>query len=170
MISMLNGVDASKNSTFLSGSLENKLNCTINNSMKGGVLATTFCFTDIIKDVHYTFLTFTFKNGVFSGFSDTSIKYSNGDTTVNISEEQALDIAKEYTQNYSYAMPDGSMVGGFNVTRFSPTLRGYAAGGSTVLKPCWDVNLWFNQTYPGSVHGLEVLFGRVPEKSSNAAK
>jgi hypothetical protein len=54
-------------------------------------------------------------------------------------------------------MPDGSQVSDFNVTSISTNLRSTAIGpNSSVLEPYWDVKLYLNQTYPGSVHGLEV--------------
>jgi hypothetical protein len=100
---------------------------------------------------------FSFKDGYFSSHSDTSVRYTIGDTTVNISEDQAIDIAIKYIQTYSYDMPGGWKVSGFNVTRTAAKLSSIVTDSkSNVLEPYWDVSLYLNQTYPGSVHGLEV--------------
>ncbi len=153
MINMLSGVDTSKNLTTLSGNI----NFTLNSFSVGDVKQTTFCFTDIFNRAPYTFLMFSFKDGYFSSHSDTTVRYTIGDTTVNISEDQAIDIAMKYIQTYSYDMPGGWKVSGFNVTRTAAKLNSIATDSkSTVLEPYWDVSLYLNQTYPGSVHGLEV--------------
>jgi hypothetical protein len=75
----------------------------------------------------------------------------------NISKEQAIAIAMNYIKNYSYEMPGGIWITNFNVTEnrtvaeLSPAVR-----DSYTLYPEWHVEVYVNQTYPGSVHGLQV--------------
>jgi hypothetical protein len=99
-------------------------------------------------------LRFGFTNGCFTGFSDTGARMIIGDTAVNISREQAIDIAMRALQNYSYDMPGGLKVSDFNVTEIYAYLRSDSAQKSNVLQASWVVEMGLNQTCPGSVHGL----------------
>jgi hypothetical protein len=153
MINMLAGVDASKNYAALVGNL----NCTIRNYPVGTAQHTSIKFTDVYNGAPSVFLIVDFQDGYFEGFSDSSVRFTVGDTTVNISKEQAIDISLQRIRNFSFAMNGGVEVSGFNVTRIDAELSSaVTTQTSNVLEPCWDVNLYLNQTYPGSVHGLLV--------------
>ncbi len=95
------------------------------------------------------------KNGLLQGLLDTRDVYSVGDTTVNISKEQAVDIAMKYLPSYSYEMPDHTFVSDFNITE-DKTMTELVAFpiDSLELRPYWSVKLYLNQTYPGSVDGF----------------
>jgi hypothetical protein len=111
-----------------------------------------------VNGADYTSLQISFhKNGALYTLHDDRAVYSIGDTTVNISHEQAIDIAMKYSETYSYAMPDGSQVSGFNITEDQSTAKLVAYPiHSAELRPYWDVELYLNQTYPGYVHGLTI--------------
>jgi hypothetical protein len=102
-------------------------------------------------------LDLTFRNGLLIGMLDQRAVYAIGDTSVNISKEQAVAIAMKYIQNYSYTVPRKVEISGFNVTeertvtQLAPVLR-----ESDTLYPSWNVMLYLNQTYPGSVYALSV--------------
>lgn len=51
-------------------------------------------------------------------------------------------------------MPGGWKVNDFNVTNNYAYLRSDTQPYSSVLQASWVVDLYLNQTYPGSVHGL----------------
>ena len=59
-------------------------------------------------------------------------------------------------ESFSYDMPGGWEVSDFNVTDNYAYLRSDTQPYSTVLQASWVVDLYLNQTYPGSVHGLTV--------------
>lgn len=154
MINMLDNVDATKNSSTITGNI-NFTKHTINTY---GLEVTTFNWAYTVNGAEYTKLGIEFQNGTFSCLYDTRGVYSIGDTTVNISREQAIDIAMKYIETYSYAMPGGSRVSGFNITEDRTTAKLLTtAGNSTVLKPDWKVELYLNQTYPGYVHGFTIF-------------
>lgn len=153
MIDMLDNVDATKNSSRTIGNT----NFTISNIDVFGVETTLFTWAYTVNGAEYTKLEVGFQNGIFSSLYDTRGVYSIGDTTVNISREQAIGIAMKYSETYSYAMPGGSQVSGFNITedRSAAKIVAYPIN-STVLRPYWHVELYLNQTYPGYVEGLTI--------------
>jgi hypothetical protein len=63
-----------------------------------------------------------FRDGVFSGLIDHRQLYSIGDTTVNVSMRQAIEIAIKRVENYSYYMGNGIWISDFNVMGTSATL------------------------------------------------
>jgi hypothetical protein len=150
MINMVAGADTTKDSMAIMDNLKFKV--TFDETLE----RTTFYFADIFNGADYTFLMFGFTKGIFSSFSDTSARFTVGDTSVNISKEQAVDIAMKAIQSFSYDMPGGWEVSDFNVTNNYAYLRSDTQPYSTVLQASWVVDLYLNQTYPGSVHGLTV--------------
>lgn len=87
MIEMVAGADTTKNSMVIVDNL--KFNVTFDEKLE----RTTFRFTDIFNGADYNFLLFGFTKGIFTSFSDTSTRFTVGDTAVNISKEQAIDKA-----------------------------------------------------------------------------
>ncbi len=156
MISMLSNVYSINNATVTSDNLE--LNIT-------HIDATGTFFGDSIdyrwvqtfNGCEYLSLDVSFKDGVFSGLIDGRAVNSIGDTSVNISKEQAIKIAMNAIQNYSYRMSDDWVVTGFNVTQNKAvTVLHPLAKEANVLYPIWTVTLPLNGTYPGSVTELLV--------------
>ncbi len=91
---------------------------TISHSASASQNLTSFRWTYVINGAeYYPLLNIGFeKNGLLQGLLDTRDVYSVGDTTVNISKEQAVDIAMKYLPSYSYEMPDHTFVSDFNIT------------------------------------------------------
>lgn len=154
MINMLAGLDITKDSSIAADNIKFTLS-TVNNF---GTEILQFKWAYTINGVEYTSLQVGFqKNGIFDSLYDNRLLYSIGDTTVNISHEQAIDIAIKYSETYSYTMPDGSQIRGFNITKDQSKAQLVAYPiNSTVLRPYWHVELYLNQTYPGSVKGLTI--------------
>ena len=154
MIAMLTNVDPTENMTIISGDLE--LTVThqdLTGTAFGDMIG--FRWVRIINGCEYLVAVVAFSDGAFYSFTDNRARYSIGDTTVNISKEQAIKIAMEHLKNYSYRISDEWVVSDFNVTEdktvanLVPIVR-----ESNVLYPCWSVILYLNQTYPGSVTSL----------------
>jgi hypothetical protein len=70
--------------------------------------------------------------------------------------KQAVDAAMKRVETYSYKMADDYWISDFNVTGTSAELRS-TGRESYVLYPYWQVKLFLDKVYPGSVHGLLVL-------------
>jgi hypothetical protein len=69
---------------------------------------------------------------------------------------QAIDIAKQYVQNYSYTLDNGLTVKGFNVTSIQAGLNTNPRENSTTIYPYWSVQLNLDKVYPGNVWQLSV--------------
>jgi hypothetical protein len=157
MITMLANVDATQNQTVVSGDL--KLTVT-HKDLTGTAFGDSinFRWVRIIHGCEYLLIDAQFRDGVFSGFIDHRLRYTVGDTTVNISKEQATAIAMEAIKNYSYRMSDDWVVTGFKVveSKITANLQPTVKEGN-VLYPAWSVTLPLNGTWPGSV--TELLVG-----------
>jgi hypothetical protein len=156
MIAMLTNVDPTENTTITSGDL--KLTVThkdLTGTWFGDSIG--FRWVRVINGCEYLVVNLSFRDGVFAGFIDHRERYSIGDTTVNISKEQAIKIAMEAIKTYSYRMSDDWMVTDFDVKEDQTTanLHPQTKEGN-VLYPAWSVILPLNGTYPGSVRELLV--------------
>jgi hypothetical protein len=155
MMNMLTNIDPAKNSTVTAG--DTKLTLTNFNNL--GTEISLFKWAYIKNGAEYTSLQLGFqKNGIFDSLLDTRALYTIGDTTVNISREQAVEIAMKFSQTYSYALPDGSKVTALNVNEDrTKTALLTTDRNSTELRPYWSVKLYLDHTYPGNVKGLAVF-------------
>ena len=154
LIAMLDNVDINKNSTKIEGNAK----LTIANTEFAGEELTRFEWTYTENGVDYTSLQVKFqKNGVFKSFIDTRAIYTIGDTSINFSSEQAINIALDYLPSYSYEMPDHTWINNFNVTedRITTALESSSVNYPE-MRPYWHVILPLNQTYPGSVQGIAI--------------
>jgi hypothetical protein len=150
MMDMLDNVDLTKNSTGKTGNT--KLTTRYND--KTGI--TSFNWYHSVNGADYTSLQVGFKkNGILDSLYDNRAVYSIGDTSVNIPSEQAINIAMEYLQTHTYAMPNNVKINDFNITENLTTakLEAYPIN-STELRPYWNVKLYLNKTYPGNVQGF----------------
>jgi hypothetical protein len=154
MIAMLSNVDPAKNTTITQGTL--KLTAThkdLSDTVFGD--SVRFRWVQTFNGCDYLAVNLVFRDGVFSSLVDRRQLYSIGDTAVNISKEQAVKIAMEYVESYSYRISDEYVVSDFNVVedqtvaKLVPTVR-----ESNVLYPYWSVTLYLDKKYPGSVTNL----------------
>jgi hypothetical protein len=152
---MLKYADETKNMTLISGNLT----LTIRNSntpFAGN--HTSFRWRYTINGVNYPGIEVSFSDGAFYGLIDKRGAYAIGDTTVNISKEEAVSIAIDYAKNcYSYDMGGGVTISDFNVTESRAVAwLSTSPREPYVLYPLWDVMLYLDHRYPGSVYGILV--------------
>lgn len=100
-------------------------------------------------------MSITYNNGTFGGFADSRAIYSIGNTSINVSMKQAVDLARERIKSYSYEMPGGVWIKDFNVSATGAVLRS-TSREPYVLHPFWQVRLYLEKQYPGSVTNLLV--------------
>jgi hypothetical protein len=153
MINMLSNVNPTKDTTITSGNLKLTIS---NGEFPVGTKTTAFNWKYVFSNCEYTGLTISFDNGTFAGLSDTRGLYIIGNTTVNVSMRQAIDAAMKYIKNYSYKLAEDVWISDFNVTGTSAGLFS-TVREPYVLYPYWQVKLFLDKTYPGSVDGLLVL-------------
>lgn len=153
MINMLSNVDLTKNTTVTSGNLKLTVS---NGEFPKGTKTTSLNWKYVFSNCEYTGLNIDFNNGTFAGLSDTRGLYTIGNTTVNVSMRQAIDAAMKYIETYSYKIAEDVWISDFNVTGTSAGLFS-TVREPYVLYPYWQVKLFLDKTYPGSVDGLLVF-------------
>ena len=152
LIAMLDNVDITKDSITTVGNTKLAISA---NSFWPGTDQTTFKWIQTANGADYTSLQVSFhKNGTIASIIDTRALYTIGDTSINISKEQAIDIALKNLSSYSYEMPDGSIVKDFNVAKDKVLAQLATSPVNYELRPYWDIRMPLNQTYPGSVQGI----------------
>ena len=161
MVNTLSSADATKNMTTSAGNTKLQIS---SQTLDPQTVDTIFRWTYTVNGADYTALGVTFRNGNFYALRDDRGLYKIGNTDVNITEDQAIDLALKYIENYSYTGITGSdenptnvAVSGFNVTKENITaqLSTYARESST-LYPYWSVQLPLKENYPGNVWALLV--------------
>jgi hypothetical protein len=150
----LNGVNPASDTTVKLGTL--KLTTT-HKDLTGTVFGdtTAFSWVNTYSGFDYSYLSVSFQDGHFGGFIDNYLRYPIGDTSVNITAQEALQIGLDAAETYSYDMGAGITVSNFDIASTEVILNPQTR--NDVLYPCYTVYLNFNGTYPGSVHGLIVF-------------
>lgn len=107
----------------------------------------------------YSGLHLGFRDGHFSDFKDDRKFYELGSSEVNISLEEAVEIAAKRVEDYSY-MFNGEEIADFNVSREFYISRPHfmnRTGDPMELYPCWIIELGLDKYYPGNVASIQVL-------------
>jgi hypothetical protein len=152
LIAMLDNVDMTKDSTVTTENTK----FAITNSYLGGRNQVVFSWAQMINGVESrigTSLVFD-TDGNFISLGDSRALYTTGDMSINISKEQAIDIALENLKSYSYDMYDGVVVKDFKVSRENIVATLVTASVDYELRPYWDIRMALDEVYPGNVHGI----------------
>jgi hypothetical protein len=152
LISLLQEVNSSENRTLTSGNLTLAIK---NGEFPQATQTNSFMWTYVLDGCEYTQLSLSLNNGTFGGFGDSRALYRIGNTTVNVSMKQAVDIAKERVKSYRYEMPGGVWIKDFNISYTNAELRSNTRE-PYILHPYWQVRLFLDKQYPGSVTNLLV--------------
>ncbi|MCW4009580.1 MAG: hypothetical protein NWF05_03040 [Candidatus Bathyarchaeota archaeon] len=151
-IAMLDDIDVAKNASII----QDNTKLIVTNLLSGNCI-TYFEWAHFVNGAEYTSLQLGFqKDGTMDYLRDDRAIYTIGDTSINISREQAIEIALENLWTYSYKMPDQTVVQDFNVTKDKDRIgtKLVTASENGALRPYWDIRMPLNQTYPGSVQGI----------------
>ncbi len=159
---MLNNVDAGNNLTKTSGNT--KLEVT--NSEGYEIFKWTYMFNNI--EAPDKCVALGYKNGFLKYFLDNWALYEIGSTTVNLSEEEAIDIALERSGTFSWRMGTDdniSEVKNFHITNamiwetvFLSNIHADTPRSQDplMLYPIQHVWVSLDKFYPGNVHGINV--------------
>jgi hypothetical protein len=161
MVNTLAHADSSKNMTTSAGNIKLQIS---SQSLDSKTVDTIFRWTNTINGADYTALGVTFRNGNFYALRDDRGLYKIGNTDVNVTQNQAIDLALKYIGNYSYQGITGSddnpqyvAITGFNVTKENITTQlSTSIRESSALYPYWSVQLPLKENYPGNVWALLV--------------
>ncbi len=97
-----------------------------------------------------------FEDGVLEELTDGYYLYHIASTEINISEEEAIALAKKYAKTVSWTA-DGQEINNFTVLPEPVAARLYPHQRKPLeLIPYWYVTLQLDQVYPGNVHRIAV--------------
>jgi hypothetical protein len=160
--SMLENVDGKGNVTKISGNV--KLEVT----KSEGSTVFRWMYTANGLDAPSKCVALGYKNGFFKYFIDNWALYKIGSTSVNVSEQEAIDIAMERARAFSWNMGsdnDAVKISGFTVTNamiwenvFCSNLYADEARSEDplMLYPVRHVWVSLDKFYPGNVYGFNV--------------
>jgi hypothetical protein len=98
-----------------------------------------------------------FQNHVLKEMSDDWFLYTVSDAQVNVSREQAIQIARNAAKNFEWTI-NGATVSNFNVLAepVSAVFFPHPRTEVLTLVPYWYVTLYLDKEYPGGVNGITV--------------
>ncbi len=164
MRSMLDSIEANKNTTKAVGDIKLEVTVTANRTD----FRWNYCFNGLEATSKSVVL--NFKDGFLKYFIDTWSLYNLGSTDLIVSEEEAIEIAMNAAENYSWNVSMGGDNPPVTVTEFNivgvfetelslgnfPTKNESRGGNPLTLYPGWHVKLYFDKLYPGNVYGLSI--------------
>jgi len=147
--SALDNIDLTKNASNIVGNIKLKTTATANSN--------TLSCRNTYNGADYAAMVVKFENGEFRAFKDHMNYYTIGDTTVNISREEAIATAQECIKGYSYEF-EGKQVADFNIVedKITASLLTQSRYGDFELYPYWRVTFPLANLYPGYVNSIEV--------------
>ncbi len=151
MSSTLASVNVTQNFELTVGNIK------LNVSLAEGDGEILWMYTENDVDFSVKSLSLVYEDGVLEQLVDGWFLFQAGSTKVDISREEAIEIAREYLKSYSWTV-NGTEVSDFTVLNepilavFHPTPR----DEPLVLVPYWFVTLYLDHAYPGGVTRLGV--------------
>ena len=101
LASMLNEADSTKNSTVIIGNIKLDVTIIAGNFSLENMITFTWYYTAGGINTLDKCVSLSYKDGLFKGFIDTWDLRKIGSTTINLSENQAINIAMQNAKNYS---------------------------------------------------------------------
>jgi hypothetical protein len=149
MRNILDTVDVTENGVKVIGNL--KLEVTVDPSL------TSLSWKDTFNGADYTSLSIGFRNGTFAAFLQDRSYFQIGGTDVNLSEEDAVDLALRYAKDLSWEVPDGTKVTDFTIVedKIGAALLTQPRE-PLMLYPYWLVILPLDKMYPGFI--TQIMF------------
>jgi hypothetical protein len=152
MSNMLDLVNDTENTEITSGNMKLKI------AYIGTTAEIQWLYTENGIEFQTKALSFVFENRRLTELSDGWFLFTIGSTTVNISSDEAIEIARNYVKTYSWTA-DGEEVSNFIVMDtpvicvLLPHIRDE---NSVALIPYWYVTLYLDKVYPGDVDRISV--------------
>ena len=152
MRNMLETVDEIRNFETISGNVKLII------STEANAIKIEFVYTADNVDFQAKSVVLIFDNyGFLQQLSDDWTLYKAGSTEVNISKEEAINIAVEYAKNYSWTV-NGEVINNFTLVEESASaeLWPHAREDALALIPYWYVTIKLDRVYPDRVETLAV--------------
>ena len=156
MISLLNTAGSERNFTEISDNIDLKILTTSEQ--------TSFNWSYTYNGVDYSSVNLGFQNiygRPFIIFSDNRGIYQIGNTKINISQQQAIQIAEDYARTITYPLNYGNgtiiIVKDLNVNETNIIANlSTTSKDSATLYPYWNVQIPLDHNYPGKTYAVTV--------------
>jgi DNA-binding transcriptional ArsR family regulator len=151
MGTLLVKVGATENTEITEGNMKLKV------SISGANAEVQWLYTENGVDFPAKSLTLNFEDYILKELTDGWFLFSIGSTEVNVSSEEAIEIARNAVKSYTWNA-DGTTVSDFKVLDdpfsivFHPTIR----GENLALIPHWYLILYLDKVYPGGFNRIAV--------------
>jgi hypothetical protein len=144
---MLSQLDVTKNAT----KTINNIKLTSTNSF-----ISSLDWRNSFNGADYTGIIISFRNGSFYAFKDDRSYYTIGGTEVNISQEEAVNLALQHAETFSWKIGDVE-VADFNIVEDQISTRLLTKSKEPLtLYPYWLITLPLDDIYPGLVTSIQV--------------
>ncbi len=154
MNSLLDTVDQIENMEVTSGNIKLKITTDGNND---GDTEIHWMHTENGLDFSGKGLRLIFENRVLKEMTDGYFLLRVGSTQINVSKEQAIEIARNYAENYTW-IAEGEQISDFIILQepVSAEFAPHPRNEPLELVPYWYVKLHLDKTYPGAVNVIAV--------------
>jgi hypothetical protein len=152
MSNMLAAVNESENTEIVTGKMKLRI------SISGAIGEVQWLYTENGVDFQTKALGLVFENRVLKELTDGWFLFTIGSTSVEISNDEAIRIARDHMKTYQWVV-DGTEVSNFKVldepvlSVLYPHVR---EENSLALVPYWYVTLYLDKVYPGEVDRIAV--------------
>ncbi len=158
MRAMLDTINTVENTTVISQDQQIPAKVLVVGNLKLEVIfgnTVSFLWTYTFTDFEMNALSIDFRKDALYGIDDRwRTVFTVGSTEATVTEEEAISIAMNRAQNFSY-VANGTTVSGFTV-RFANATLSMNARDPLTLYPFWRVDLWLDKYYPGGVSSIAV--------------
>ena len=116
---------------------------------------TLFVWEYVLDGVAFPWITLEFRNGIVCGFDDNWRLYTAGSTDINFSEEEAINVALEHLEDFSWTAGDEEVTEFEIIEEPRPVeLITTRNREPLTLYPCWQIALYLDKIYPGNINRI----------------
>jgi len=116
---------------------------------------TLFVWEYVLDGVAFPWITLEFRNGIVCGFDDNWRLYTAGSTDINFSEEEAINVALEYLEDFSWTAGDEEVTD-FEIIEETITADLITTRNKEplTLYPSWVITVYLDKIYPGNINRI----------------
>lgn len=116
---------------------------------------TEFNWVITINGADYSKIGLTFGSSCFT-FMDNRGRYEIGNTDVDVTKDEAVNVALKAVEDYSYTV-NGTEISGFNIAEDVITAELFTRPNvDSLLQPYWCVDVGLEELYPGNIYSIRV--------------
>ncbi len=111
----------------------------------------------VLDGVAFPWMTLEFRDGFVCGFDDIWRLYTAGSTDIIFSEEDVVNVALEYLEDFSWTAGDEEVTG-FDIIEEPRHVELFATRSREPLTvyPYWRIELYLDKVYPGNVNRISL--------------